>query len=144
MTRLKFEIDHVHGRPLGPSIMTLHVQLAWRNWMVVQLDSGETESIAPPDFGAGLSMLETQNNFMWLPSVTNVPMLLNASPRQHLWQQGHQWERVPQQWREHPPQLPQGQGSHELLMSAARSGIRDVIPCSPRTPRSLEMSGPVA
>jgi hypothetical protein len=35
LTRLEFEIDHVHGRRLGPSIMTLHVQLAWRNWLVV-------------------------------------------------------------------------------------------------------------
>jgi hypothetical protein len=79
LTRLEFEIDHVHGRRLGPSIMTFHVQLAWQNWLVVQLDSGETESISPPDFGAGLSMLETQNNLMWLPSITNVPLLLSLS-----------------------------------------------------------------
>jgi hypothetical protein len=79
LTRLEFEIDHFHGRRLGPSIMTFHVQLAWRNWLVLQLDSGETESISPPDFGAGLSMLETQNNLMWLPSVTNVPLLLSLS-----------------------------------------------------------------
>jgi hypothetical protein len=43
LTRLEFEIDHVHGRRLGPSIMMFHVQLAWRNWMVVQPDSGEME-----------------------------------------------------------------------------------------------------
>jgi hypothetical protein len=30
LTRLEFEIDHAHGRRLGPSIMTFHVQLAWR------------------------------------------------------------------------------------------------------------------
>jgi hypothetical protein len=66
-TRLEFEIDHAHGCRLGPSIMTFNVQLAWRNWMVVQLDSGETES-------------ETQNNLMWLPSVTNVPLLISLSP----------------------------------------------------------------
>jgi hypothetical protein len=34
LTRLEFEIDHVHGPRLGPSIMMFHVQLAWRNWMV--------------------------------------------------------------------------------------------------------------
>jgi hypothetical protein len=79
LTQLEFEIDHVHGRRLGPSIMTLHVQLAWRNWTVVQPDSGETESIDPHDFGAGLSMLETQNNLMWLTSISNVPLLLNLS-----------------------------------------------------------------
>jgi hypothetical protein len=79
LTRLEFEIDHVHGRRLGPSIMTFHIQLAWRNWLVVQLDSGENESISPPDFGAGLSMLETQNNLMWLPSITNVSLLLSLS-----------------------------------------------------------------
>jgi hypothetical protein len=79
LTRLELEIDHVHGPRLGPSIMTFHVQLAWRNWSVVQLDSRETESISPPDFGAGLSMLETQSNLMWLPSVTNVPLLLSLS-----------------------------------------------------------------
>jgi hypothetical protein len=79
LTRLEFEIDHAHGRRLGPSLVTFHVQLAWRNWMVVQLEAGETEAIDPPDFGTGLTMLETQNNFMWLPSITNVPMLLNLS-----------------------------------------------------------------
>jgi hypothetical protein len=83
LARLEFEIDHVHGQPLGPSIMTFYVQLAWRNWMVVQPNSGETEPIDPPDFGAGLSMLETQNNLMWLPSVTNVPMLLSLSLGSH-------------------------------------------------------------
>jgi hypothetical protein len=40
LTRLEFEIDHDHGRYLCPSIMNFHVQLTWRNWMVVQLDSG--------------------------------------------------------------------------------------------------------
>jgi hypothetical protein len=79
LTRLEFEIDHAHGRRLGPSLMTFHIQLAWRNWMVVQLEAGETEAIDPPDFGTGLTMLETQNNLMWLPSITNVPMLLNLS-----------------------------------------------------------------
>jgi hypothetical protein len=79
LTRLEFEIDHARGRRLGPSLMTFHIQLAWRNWTVVQLDSGETEAIDPPDFGTGLTMLETQNNLMWLPSITNVPMLLNLS-----------------------------------------------------------------
>jgi hypothetical protein len=47
--------------------------------MVAQLEAGETEAIDPPDFGTGLTMLETQNNLMWLPSITNVPMLLNLS-----------------------------------------------------------------
>jgi hypothetical protein len=60
--------------------MTFHFQLAWRNWMVVQLDSGETESIDRLDFGAGLTIIETQKNLMWLPSVTNVPLLLNVIP----------------------------------------------------------------
>jgi hypothetical protein len=79
LTRLEFEIDHAHGRRLGPAIMTFHVQLAWRNWMVLQLDTGETDAITLPDFGVGLTMLETQNNLMWLPSVTNIPLLLNLS-----------------------------------------------------------------
>jgi hypothetical protein len=54
LTRLEFEIDHAHGWYLGTSIVTFHIQLAWRNWMVVQLDSSEKEVIDPPDFGAGL------------------------------------------------------------------------------------------
>jgi hypothetical protein len=59
--------------------MTFHVQLVWRNWMVLQIDTGETGTINPPDFGMGLTMLETQNNLMWLPSVTNVPLLISLS-----------------------------------------------------------------
>jgi hypothetical protein len=79
LTHWEFKIDHVHGRHLGPSLITFHVQLAWRNWMIVQLDSGGVIDIDPPDFGAGLTMLETQNNLMWSASVTNVPLLLNLS-----------------------------------------------------------------
>jgi hypothetical protein len=79
LTRLEFTIKHVHGRRLGPSVMMFHVQLVWRNWLVVQLDSGENESISPPNFVAGLSVLDTQKNLMWLPSVTNVPLLLSSS-----------------------------------------------------------------
>jgi hypothetical protein len=79
LTRLEFEIDHAHGRRIGPSIMTFHVQLAWRNWMVLQLDAHKTDAIDPPDFGVGLAILETQNNLMWFPSVTNVPLLLSLS-----------------------------------------------------------------
>jgi hypothetical protein len=30
----------------------------------------------PPIFGLGLSMLEAQYNLVWLPTVTNVPLLL--------------------------------------------------------------------
>jgi hypothetical protein len=33
----------------------------------------------PPDFGTGLTMLETQKNLIWLPSITNVPMFPNLS-----------------------------------------------------------------
>jgi hypothetical protein len=79
LTRLEFEIDHAHGRRLGPAITTFHVKLAWRNWMVLQFDTGETDAIAPPEFGVGLTMLETQHNLMWIPSVTNVPLLLSLS-----------------------------------------------------------------
>jgi hypothetical protein len=79
LARLEFEIDHAHGRCLGPAIMTFHVQLAWRNWMVLQIDTGETDAITLPDFGVGLIMLETQNNLMWLSYVTKVPLLLNLS-----------------------------------------------------------------
>jgi hypothetical protein len=79
LTRLDFEIDYTHGQRLGPSLVIFNVQLAWRNWTMLQLDSGEIVLINPPDFGAGLAMVETQNNLMWLPSVTNVPLLLNLS-----------------------------------------------------------------
>jgi hypothetical protein len=42
------EIDQVYGRRLGPSLVTFHVQLAWRNWLVVQLDANETVRLDPP------------------------------------------------------------------------------------------------
>jgi hypothetical protein len=29
LTHLEFEIDHAHGRRIGPSLMTFHVQLVW-------------------------------------------------------------------------------------------------------------------
>jgi hypothetical protein len=79
LTRLEFETDHTHGWCLPPSSMTFHVHLAWRNWMVVQLESSKMEAIDPPDFDAGLAMLETQNNLMLIPSMTNMYLLLNPS-----------------------------------------------------------------
>jgi hypothetical protein len=48
----------------------------WRNWLVAQLDAAQTDSVDPPVFGVGLSMMEAHNNLMWLPTVTNVPLLL--------------------------------------------------------------------
>jgi hypothetical protein len=74
-TCLESEIDQVYGRRLGPSLVTFHVQLAWRNWLVVQLDANETVCLDPPDFTQGLNMLEIQNNLMWFPTVTNIPVL---------------------------------------------------------------------
>jgi hypothetical protein len=76
MTRLESEVDQVHGRRLGPSLVTFHIQLMWRNWLVAQLDAAQTDWVDPPVFGVGLSMLEAQNNLMWLPTLTNVPLLL--------------------------------------------------------------------
>jgi hypothetical protein len=75
-TRLESELDHAHGQRLGPALMVFHVHLAVRNWLVCQLDVGETEYLPPPDFCQGLNMLEVQNNLMWLTTVTNVPALL--------------------------------------------------------------------
>jgi hypothetical protein len=74
-TLLESEIDQVYGRLLGPSLGIFHVQLAWRNWLVVQLDASETVRLDPPAFTQGLSMMEVQNNLMWLPIITNVPTL---------------------------------------------------------------------
>jgi hypothetical protein len=149
LARLEFETDHVHGQPLRPSIMTFYVQLAWRNWMVVQLNSGETESIDPQDFGAGLSMLETQNNLMWLPSVTNVPMLLSLSLGSHTPAPAPVVARAPTGARapstaRAPAAAPSGGGSQELLPHVARSGTQHAMPCSPRTSLSPGISGPVA
>jgi hypothetical protein len=74
-TRLESEIDQGYGRRLGPSLVTFHVQLAWRDWLVVQLYANETVCMDPPDFTQGLNMLEIQNNLMWLPTATNIPAL---------------------------------------------------------------------
>jgi hypothetical protein len=76
MTRLESEVDQVHGRQLGPSLVTFHIQLMWHNWLVAQLDAAQTDWVDPLVFGVGLSMMEAQNNVMWLPTVTNVPLLL--------------------------------------------------------------------
>jgi hypothetical protein len=66
----------VHDRRLGPSLVTFHIQLMWRNWLAAQLDAAETMWVEPPAFGVGISMMEAQNNLMWLPMVTNVPLIL--------------------------------------------------------------------
>jgi hypothetical protein len=73
-TRLESEINQVYDRRLGPSLVKFHDQLAWRNWLVVQLDANETVCLDPLDFTQGLNMLEIQNNLMWLPMVTYIPV----------------------------------------------------------------------
>jgi hypothetical protein len=149
LARLELEIEHVHVQPLGLSIMMFYVQLAWRNWMVVHPDSGETESIDPPDFGAGLSMLETQNNLMWLPSITNFPLLLSLSLGSHTrastcGSEGTNGSSSPIHGAGTSISAIGGGGSQELLPHVAQSGTQHAMPCSPRTPLSPGISGPVA
>jgi hypothetical protein len=84
--------------------MTFHVQLAWYNWMVVQLDSGETESIDPPDCGTGITMLETHNNVIWLLKLSPPPGRPSvAPPLQHLHSLSHQQHRGQQHLQEELP-----------------------------------------
>jgi hypothetical protein len=75
-TCLESELEYAHGRRLGPAMMSFHAQVAWRNWLVTQLNSSERSQVSPPDFCQGLNMLESQNNLMWFPTVTNAPALL--------------------------------------------------------------------
>jgi hypothetical protein len=75
ISRLESEVDQIHGCRLGPALDTFHVQLAWRNWLATQLETGETGWVEVPAFSQGLDMLEVQNNLKWLPTVTNVPIL---------------------------------------------------------------------
>jgi hypothetical protein len=71
-THLESKIDQLYGRRLGPSLVAFHVQLIWRNYLVVILDAGETEHIDPPDFKQDLTMLEVQNMFLRVPTVNNI------------------------------------------------------------------------
>jgi hypothetical protein len=72
LVMLEREVDAVHGRRLGPSLVTFHIQLVLRIWLATQLDAGETIWVGAPDFHHGLNMMEIQNNLMWLPTITNV------------------------------------------------------------------------
>jgi hypothetical protein len=83
-TRLESEVDQVHGRRLGPSLVTFHIQLMWCNWLVAQLDAAQTDWVDPPVFGVVLSMMEDQKKLMWLPTVTNVPLLLSLRHIPHV------------------------------------------------------------
>jgi hypothetical protein len=74
--RLKSELGHAYGRRLGPAIMFFHVQLTLCNWMICQLDVTQAERIGAPDVYQGLHMLEVQHDITWLPTVTNVPVML--------------------------------------------------------------------
>jgi hypothetical protein len=84
MTRLESEVDQVHGCRLGPSLVMFHIQLMWHNWLTAQLDAAETMWVDPPVSGVGLSVMEAQNNLMWLLTVTNGNQRPLASrPLQH-------------------------------------------------------------
>jgi hypothetical protein len=47
-TRLSLELDHEFGAWLGPPLFNFHVQLAVINWLVMQMDSVESDTIDPP------------------------------------------------------------------------------------------------
>jgi hypothetical protein len=81
-TRLESELDYAHGRRLGPVMMNFNAQLAWRNWLVTQLDSSERSHVSLPDFFQGLNMLESQNNFMWLPTGPRGKIVFSAGFRE--------------------------------------------------------------
>jgi hypothetical protein len=59
---------------------------------VTQLDIRETGFVPAPDFCMDLNVLQSQNNLIWLPSVTSAPALLalRVLPQTH-----------------HPPVIPQ-------------------------------------
>jgi hypothetical protein len=48
MTLLESEVDQVHGRRIGPSLVTFHIQLMWRNSLAAQLDAVENMWVDPP------------------------------------------------------------------------------------------------
>jgi hypothetical protein len=56
--------------------MNVYFQLAWRNWMVTQLDAVETCYVGYPDFCQWINMMEVQNNIIGLPTATNIHFLL--------------------------------------------------------------------
>jgi hypothetical protein len=96
-------------------------------------------------------MLETHNNLIWLPSVTNVPLLLSLS-----WGEAHPHARTCGSKSTSGSTCPSrgaitrfyptggGGGSQELLPPAAQCRTWDAMLCSPRTPHFLGTSGPVA
>jgi hypothetical protein len=69
-------VEQVYGHRLGPALVTFHVQLTLMNWLATHLETGETGYVDVAAFNQGLDMLDVQNNLMWLPTVTNVPVLL--------------------------------------------------------------------
>jgi hypothetical protein len=51
-TILSLELDHELRARLGPPLFNFHVQLAVRNWLVMQMDSVESDTIEPPPTSA--------------------------------------------------------------------------------------------
>jgi hypothetical protein len=52
-SRLSLELDHEFGARLGPHLFNFHVQLAVRNWLVMQMDSVESDTIDRPTSAVG-------------------------------------------------------------------------------------------
>jgi hypothetical protein len=75
-TRISVELDHDVGSRLPPPLFNFHIQLAIRNWLVLQIDSTERGHIEPPNFSSGLDIFDSSHNLMWAPSVTSIPDLL--------------------------------------------------------------------
>jgi hypothetical protein len=75
-TRLESELYLAQGHRLRPALMAFHLQLAIKNWLVCQSDVAKMELLDPPEFCQGLHMIEVQNKLMWLPTMTDVPILL--------------------------------------------------------------------
>jgi hypothetical protein len=74
--RLEGELEFGYGRWISPSLVTFHVQLIWRNWLLLQLDIEETAHLSAQYFCTGPNVLQSQNNLSCFPTITNVPALL--------------------------------------------------------------------
>jgi hypothetical protein len=87
MTRLESEVDQVHGRRLGPSLVTFHIQLMWRNWLVAQLDAAETMWVEPPCvwcgplYDGGPEQFNVATNVNQRPLATHPPQHPSHRPR---------------------------------------------------------------
>ena len=90
LPRLMAALYSEYGSALGPIVMVLYVQLKMQMWFERQNSVRTTAALPAPKLASGLNAFDGGNNLAWLPTIDNIPALVDIRDGQNRRQSQHQ------------------------------------------------------